>query len=139
MKITTYTGKKLKVETRVKERDQQLLDFITIDVIKIEQKQYPDQDIITLTMNLIINSSFNKHPMSWEIINFRLIHPSESATKAMCHNQTLNGLPNHWYKKLNQAPCKICYTKNMTTFPKGKNVDKTNLKPGEFIHMNPAF
>ena len=35
LQITTDTGMKLKVETTVNERDQQLLGLITIDVIKI--------------------------------------------------------------------------------------------------------
>ena len=37
LKIATNIGKKLKIETEVKERDQKLMDFITIDIIKIEQ------------------------------------------------------------------------------------------------------
>ena len=35
--MTTDTGIKFKIETPAKERDQQLLDFITIDIIKLEQ------------------------------------------------------------------------------------------------------
>ena len=35
VKITTDTGVKFKVETSAKERDQQLLDFISIDLLKI--------------------------------------------------------------------------------------------------------
>ena len=65
LKITTYIIKKLKFGTKVKERDQQLLHFITIDVIKFEQQKYPYHDIITLPMNPIINISFDKYPMSW--------------------------------------------------------------------------
>ena len=57
--ITTDTGMKLKVKTTVKERDQQLFDFITIDVLTIEQKHPSSQYIITLTMDLIINTYFN--------------------------------------------------------------------------------
>ena len=38
VQMTTYTGIKFKVETSAKERDQQLLDFITIDILKIEQQ-----------------------------------------------------------------------------------------------------
>ena len=54
---------KLKVEAPFKERDQQLLEFITIDVLNIEQKYPSSQEIITLPMTPIINVSFNKHPM----------------------------------------------------------------------------
>ena len=36
VKITIYSGMKIKVETTVKEIDKQLLDFITIDVLNIE-------------------------------------------------------------------------------------------------------
>ena len=38
LQITTDTGIKFKVETSDKERDQQLLDFITIDILKLEQQ-----------------------------------------------------------------------------------------------------
>ena len=84
---------KLKVEAPFKERDQQLLEFITIDVLNIEQKYPSSQEIITLPMTPIINISFNKHPMSWELINICLLHPSDSVMKAMFCHQTLTGLP----------------------------------------------
>ena len=80
-KIVTDTGKKLKGEITVKERDQQLLDLITIDVIKVEQQLSTDQEISTLPMTPIINSYLKKHPMSWELIHFRLLHPYVSVIK----------------------------------------------------------
>ena len=64
LQITTYTGKKLNVEKTVKYRYQQLLEFISIDVLKTEQQNYSYQDIINLPMTPIINSSLNKNPMS---------------------------------------------------------------------------
>ena len=65
VKMTTDTEIKFKVETSAKERDQKILDFITIDVLKIEQKNPSIQDITTIPMNTIIKSSFKKHPISW--------------------------------------------------------------------------
>ena len=65
LQIATDTGKKLKVETAVNERYQQLLDFITIDLLMIEQQHYSYKDIITLPITPIINSSFSKHLMLW--------------------------------------------------------------------------
>ena len=108
--MNTDIGIKLKVVTTVKDRYQQLLDFITIDVLKIEQHHLPIQYIITLTMTTIINGSFNKQPMSSELIHHRLINHSESFIKAMCHHQTLYGLPNNCPNKINKAQYKICYT-----------------------------
>ena len=35
LKIATDTGNKIKVEATVKERYQQLLDFITVDIMKV--------------------------------------------------------------------------------------------------------
>ena len=35
IKIITYIGKKIKVETTVKERDQKLLDFIKMDAVRV--------------------------------------------------------------------------------------------------------
>ena len=97
--MTTDTGIKFKVETSSKERDQQLLDFSTIDILKLEQQHNSNQDIITLPINTIINSSFKKHPMSWELIHCRILHPYGSSTKEMCCNKNLDGLPKHCTKK----------------------------------------
>ena len=139
VKMTTDTGIKFKVETSVKEIYQQLLDFITIDLLKIEQTHPSSQEIVTLTMNSIINNSFNKHPMSWELIHLPIINPSSIAMKVMCHHQTLYGLPKHSPNKMNKAPCIICYKEKMETINKGKTVDTSNLKPGELIHMDFEF
>ena len=81
VKITTDTGVKFKVETSAKERDQQLLDFINIYILKLEHQNPSSQDIITLPMTPIINIYFNKHPMSWELIHCRILHPSGSVMK----------------------------------------------------------
>ena len=95
VQITTDTRIKFKVETSSKEIYQQLLDFITIDVLKIEQQHPSSQDIITLPMNPIINSSFKKHPMSWELIHRHILLSSDSVVKEICCHQTLYGLPKH--------------------------------------------
>ena len=55
IQITIDTWIKLKVETEFKERYQQLFDFITIDVLHIEEQHTSDQYIITLPMTPIIN------------------------------------------------------------------------------------
>ena len=62
LQIATKKGKKLKVETAVNERYQQLLDFITIDLFMIEQQHFSYKDIITLPITPIINSSFKNTP-----------------------------------------------------------------------------
>ena len=107
---------KVKVETSVKKRDQRLLEFITIDVINIEQQHNSSWGIITLTTTPIIRSSFNKNAMSWELIHCRLPHPSDIVMKAMCCHQTLKRLPKHCLKILNKEPCTICYTAKTKKF-----------------------
>ena len=57
--ITTDTGREIKVETEAKQIYQKILDFITNEIVKVEQ------EIINLPMDIIINISFNKHYMSW--------------------------------------------------------------------------
>ena len=107
-------------------------------IFQIERKlqQHPlSQDIITLPMTTITNSSLNKHPMSWELTHRSLLQPSDSFMKAMCCHHTLNDSPRHCPKKLNQLLCKICSTAIMTTFTKGTTIDTINLQPGELIHM----
>ena len=41
MKITKNTGNKINVEKEAKERYQKLLDFITIEIIEVDQNKYP--------------------------------------------------------------------------------------------------
>ena len=130
LQITTDTKIKLKVETKYKYKDQQLLEFTATDVLKIEQQHPSSQDIITLFINPIINRYLNKHPMSWELINCRLLHPSDSFMKSIFHHQTMYGLLKHCPNKLNQVPCTIRYTSKMTNFPKGTTFDISNLQPG---------
>ena len=77
--------------------------------------------------------------MSWELIHCRLLQPYESVMKAMFRHKTLNGLPKHCPKKLNQSLCTICYTAKMTTYPKGTTGDTSNLQQGELIHMEFYF
>ena len=101
--MTTDTSVKFKVKTSAKQRDQQLLYFITIDILKLEHQHNSSEDIINLSMNPIINSYFKKHPMSWELIHSRLLHPSVSVMKAMCLHQTLDGLPKHYPKKIHKS------------------------------------
>ena len=90
-------------------------------------------------MNPIITSSFNKHPMSWELIHHRLLHPSDSVMKSMCRYQTIDGLPEHCPNNKQKAACVICYSAKMTTITKGTTVDTSNFHPGELIHMDFAI
>ena len=43
LQITTYTGKKLKVEPESKEGYQQLLDFFKIEIIKVERQNLQNE------------------------------------------------------------------------------------------------
>ena len=115
------------------------MDFINIDILKLEHQQPSSQDIITLPMNPIVNIYFNKQPMLWDIISRFLLHPSDSVMKAMCRHQTLDGLPKYFPNKIHKAPFTICCTAKMTTINKGATVDTSNLQPGELIHMKFAF
>ena len=108
--MTTDTVIKLKTETSSKERYQQLLDFITIDLLNIEHQHPSSQYIITIQMTPIINSYFNKHPMSRQLIHFCLIHPSESVMKSIFCHQRLDSLPKHFPMKIKKSPCTISYT-----------------------------
>ena len=49
-------------------------------IIKSEQKP-AEHDIINFPMYPIINISFNGNSMSWELINFYLIHTYDSVMK----------------------------------------------------------
>ena len=64
LQIIKDTGKKLKLETTVKERDQLQLYSIKIDVLNTGKRHSSDKEIITLPTTPIINSYFNKQPMS---------------------------------------------------------------------------
>ena len=58
----------------------------------------------------MVHSYFNKHTISWELIHRRLLHPSDGVMKEIFRHQTINGLPKHFPKKINQVPYKIWYT-----------------------------
>ena len=90
-------------------------------------------------MNPIFYSYFNKHPMSWELIHLCLLHPSESVMTAMCCNKNLTGPPKQSPKKINQAPCTICYISRMNILPKGTTVGTTNLQLKYFIGIYFSF
>ena len=61
--ITADKGVKFKVKTSAKERYQQLFYFVSIDILNIEQKHTSSKDIINISINPIINISFNKDLM----------------------------------------------------------------------------
>ena len=119
---------KSKVETSSKDIYQQLLDLITIDILKIEHQHHSSKEIINLPMNPIINSYFNKHPMSWELIRRHLLHPSESVMKSMYHHQSLDGLPKQIPRKIHKVPFKFCYKAETKNINKGATVDTSNLQ-----------
>ena len=89
-------------------------------------------------MNPIINISFNKHPMSWELIHWRLLYPYESVMKAIFRHQTLDVIPK-FPNKIHKSPCTICCTAKMNTINKNTAVDTSNLQPGYFFHIYFAF
>ena len=130
VQMTIDTGIKFKVETSAKERDQQLLDFITIDILKLEPQHTSSQEIITLPMNKTINIYLNKYPVLWKIINFRLLQPSDSFMKSMCRHQNLDGLQKHFPKKIHKSTCTICYTAKNIIINKGTTFDTNKLQPG---------
>ena len=85
-------------------------------------------------MTPIINVYFNKHSISWELVNSSLLYISDSVLKAMWRHRTLTSILKQFPKKINRAPCRICYTKK-TTFPKGTTIDTTNLQLEGKFHM----
>ena len=111
------------------------MEFITIDTLKLDQQHPYSQEIITIPKNSIINSSFNKQPMSWEKIHWFLLHPSDSSTKEMCRHKTLYGLPKHCHNKIHKAPCAICYTKKNDNYQQGHNsLHKQHSTRRKFSH-----
>ena len=68
-------------------------------------------------MTPIINSSFNKHIMSWEIIICRLLYPYESVMKEMCRHKILTGFQNQCTKKINPPPFKSMIYRKDEDFP----------------------
>ena len=55
---------------------------------------------------------------AWELMHCRLLNPSDSVMKSMYRQQTVTVLLKHCPKKLNQAPCTICYTAKIKHSPK---------------------
>ena len=57
----------------------------------------------------------------------------------MFHNKNPTGIQKQFPNNINKVLCTICNTEKMTTLPKGKTVDTTNLQPVEIIHMDLDF
>ena len=57
----------------------------------------------------------------------------------MCRIQTITGLPKNYTKKINNALRTIYYTSKTTSFPEVITFFKTQLQPGELLHMDFAF
>ena len=65
LQFTTALGNNLKIEIDTKHRYQQLIDFIPIEIIKVYKKPLSEPNIITISVDHIINNSFNKTPITW--------------------------------------------------------------------------
>ena len=102
----------IKVKKETKWIYQKLLNFIKTEIIIVEWPKSKSNIIITLDMNTMINISFNKHPMLLEIINHCLPHQSDTFSKEMCLHHTFTVLLKQFPKKINEAPCIVCFTKN---------------------------
>ena len=77
--------------------------------------------------------------MSLEIIIGTLLHTYDNIMKAMLCHQTITGLQKNWPNKINESPCKICYTEKITTLHKGTTDDNINIQPGELILIDFYF
>ena len=82
---------------------------------------------LSIDIPCIGNSSIPSTSPFWKCceINFPIPNP-------YCPTKTLS-------KKLNQAPCTICYTSKVKIPSKGTTVDTNNLQLGEHIHVDFAF
>ena len=78
----------------------------------------------------IINISFYKNPMPWELIHLRLIHPYEIVMREILRCQNLTGIPKHYLNTINEAPCPVYFIEKMKIFPKGTTFYTTNIQRG---------
>ena len=105
--FTTDLGNKIKVETETKHRYQHLLDFIPIEIVKFDIQTLSETNTITIYTDPILNSSFNKNLIIWELTHNCLLHSSDSVLKAIWHHQTLTWILEHGPKKTNDTSCTI--------------------------------
>ena len=66
--------------------------------------------------------------MPQELIHFRLLYSYEIVIEVIWHHQTITGIPKQYPKEITEATHTVCYAENMTTTPKGKTVDTTNIQ-----------
>ena len=111
------------------------MDFIKIDVLNIEKQHYPEQDMFTPPTIPIINSYFNKHPISWELIHRCLLQTYASVMKSMRHHKSLTRLPKTMLLEVKPHNMQNMLYINMTTLTRVTTVDTTNLQLGELICM----
>ena len=87
-------GKKTRTNTMSRQRDEQLLDFLQIDIITglLPQHQQQTTNSVHLDSTYPLMSpqachSFSETPLTWELLHRRLLHPSDHAMDAMCRLQ----------------------------------------------------
>ena len=96
---------------------------------------------LTTNMRYITEHVHMNHPWSKELTYLYHMYQRLSfdlfASSLKVYYKTLTCLPKHFPNKLNQGPCIICYTENMTDLTKGKK--QLIQITGEIIHMDFAF
>ena len=138
----------------------ELLDYTTVEIMSFPDKVTSEpttavpsfsstlapeipQSVVCPTVPAKVLHSFSSDISlaTYLLLHRRLCHVSHDKFKIMCQNQTINGLPKRFSKRLltNGTSCWICSSAAMTDIPKGIVMNTSILCPGELIHIDFCF
>ena len=139
LQITTSTGIRLRFPSIKQQRNGQLLDYHTFQVVRP----------ISYTRNLRPPDPSNKIcppiaspgtiiPLTRNLCHQRLSHGCDDSLDQACRLQSILGLPAKPFPRREQ-PCNICTTTNFSHPPKPKTTSTVLTRRGQLLHMNFSF
>ena len=119
VRVTTDKGKSARVSTIQKYKNEEVQDYIHIDIMTVDQysndpsistNKIQNKPQLTFTQPQL-NHSFTKNDSpDWTIIHRRLDHTKDYLIDGMCKEKTMEGLPERYSSKFqrHKSNCNIC-------------------------------
>ena len=160
VRLVSETGDKVFLKMNPQNHTTELLDYTTVEIMSFPDKVTSEpttavpsfsstlapeipQSVVCPTVPAKVLHSFSSviSLATYLLLHRRLCHVFHDKFKIMCQNQTINGLPKRFSKRLltNGTSCWICSSAAMTDIPKGIVMNTSILRPGELIHIDFCF
>ena len=155
LKLTSVEGQSTIVSTERKLVENEVLDYIKIDIMKtttklqdqecyisaapdIKQPQYTSELLIPPTTN----HAFSKNEeLDDTIVHRRLGHATDDKINKMAKLEIMLDLPKRKSQRYRKQKCRcvICWKASTVNLPNVFTIDTTNIRPGELIHIDFCF